>query len=143
MVGVVPIGAENRPIFKKWLMAHEAFHKLQVDAESSFNSEKKFKQSFQDLLAAYPLVQRDPYLETCYWEWASQYYFGPTKEKNIQALQNAIQRGYPAAYLYQQLAALLEGDGHIEEAHQAREKAQKAKVSFIIEKDSTIRSVGK
>ena len=143
MVGIVPISAENRPIFQKWLAAHEAFHKLQVDAESSFNSEKKFKQSFQDLSAAYPLVQGDPYLESCYWEWASQYYFGPTKEKNIQALQNAIQRGCPAAYLYQQLAALLEGNGHIEEAHQAREKAQKAKVSFIIEKDSTIRSVGK
>lgn len=142
MIGIIPLGAENRPIFQKWLLAHQAFHKLQVDAEGSFNSEKKFKQSFQDLSAAYPLVQGDPFLESCYWEWVSQYYFGPTKEKNIQALRNAIQKGYPAACFYQQLAFLLELDGHVEQARQAKEMAQKAKASFIIENDSTIRLAG-
>jgi len=142
MIGIIPFERENQPGFQKWLLAHQIFHKLQVDAEGSFNSEKKFKQSFQDLAAAYPLVQGDPFLESCYWEWTSQYYFGPTKEKNIQALQNAIQRGYPVACFYQQLTVLLEGDGHIEEALKAKEKAVKVKSSFIIESDSMIRVAG-
>lgn len=125
-IGVVPLTEANRPLFEHWRQAHALFHQLNLEAERAFNGPQVFQQSLEDTFKIYPAVKGDPFLESCYWEWVSQFYFDPSYDRNSQALELALQRGYPAAHLFQRLSETLEAqgkDGESQKAHQAALKA--------------------
>ncbi len=100
-VGILPITSANHGIVLSWVKVQGVFHQLQLEGEGSYNEEKAYEQSVQHLLEGYDAIKGDPFMESCYWEWRSQYFFSPSYSENIAALQNAIQRGYPAVHLYQ------------------------------------------
>ena len=57
------------------------------------------------------LVQGDPFLESCFWERRGEFYYHYGYQEHyadqVEALRQAIQRGYPAAHLYFKLGSLL------------------------------------
>jgi hypothetical protein len=59
-------------------------------------------------------------LESVYGEWAAQYYWDPRDEGNIGYLKGALDRGYPARQLAEQLIDLLERQGRSEEAEKVK-----------------------
>jgi hypothetical protein len=138
MVGLIPVDPADRGTIDRWTIACEAFHQLQIDAEGSYNSQRAFQSSFQDLSRTYPLVEGDPFLESCYWEWAAQYYYSPSFRENLEALRRAVGRGYPAAHLFDRLGSLLAQESRMDEAAQAFRAADKVRPSFSTGPDGLI-----
>ncbi len=122
-IGLVPVTGSNRALLDHWREAEALFHQLSLEAERVFNSPEVFQQSLRDVFKIYPWVQGDPFLESCYWEWVSQFYFDPSYGRNAQALGLALQRGYPAAHLYQRLSEILAAEGKGAESQKAHEEA--------------------
>jgi tetratricopeptide (TPR) repeat protein len=56
------------------------------------------------------LVQGDRFLESCYWEKAADFYYNHDFKNHypqvVGSLQQAIDRGFPAAHLYYDLGSL-------------------------------------
>ncbi len=102
-VGIISLTPQNLEIFSKWAIAHQYFHQLTIKAENTMNDRSQYLLTIQKLSEGLPLMAGDPFLESCYGEWAAQYHFGTDLGPNIQALRRAIEKGYPAANLYYKL----------------------------------------
>ena len=135
MVGIIPLNGENQALFGHLARAHKFFHQLSVESEIDFYNKAVYQQSIQNLDSGYPLVENDRFLESCYGEWVAQYFFGPSYSENIAALQRAIQKGYPAAHLYQRLSDILAGQGRPAESEKAHIKALQAAPHFQLKPD--------
>ncbi len=122
-IGWVPITPSNRNLLERWREADALFHQLSLEAERAFNGPKAYQQALQDTFKVYPSVRGDPFLESCYWEWVSQFQFDAAYGRNAQALGLALQRGYPAAHLYQRLSEILAAQEKAEESQEAHEAA--------------------
>jgi hypothetical protein len=139
-LGILPLDNSNRATFEEWANAQLVFHRIQLDAEKSFNSEKNYQQSLLHLMECYSAMKGDPFLETCYWEWVSQYFFSPSYSENVVALQRAVHRGYPAVHLYKKMSKLFDDQGKTSEANRVLRIAVKNKPHFVIEKDLEIKN---
>ena len=82
--------------------------------------------------ADYPLIQGDPFLESAYWEKVAYfyYYYSGHYPEHLRALQLAVQRGYPAAHLYSELAELYTLGGQKALAQEASQKARQSETEF-------------
>jgi len=107
MVGLLDIRPSRLSSWGRWVMVQKYFHKLQTEAEDGFNRKESYGQSLRDLSLGSDLVKGDPFLESCFGEWASQYYFSSGYSENALALKGALERGYPVAHLYGLLADYL------------------------------------
>ncbi len=137
-LGVLSITQDNREVMDNWMKAQMIFHQLQLEGEGSYNQKRTYDQSIQNLIKSYDGVKGDRFMEASYWEWVSQYYFRPSYLENIAALQNAIQKGYPAVHLYQKLSLLLSQQHRTVEAHGALQTALELEPKFKIGNDLTI-----
>ncbi len=137
-LGVLSVTNDNRETIKNWIKAQMVFHQFQLDGEGSYNQKEKYEQSVQYLVKSYDSVKGDRFMEACYWEWFSQYFFSPSYLENIVALQKAIRQGYPAVHLYQKLAELLFQQHRTEEAQKALRKAIEVESKFKIKNNFTI-----
>jgi hypothetical protein len=79
-----------------------------------------------------PLLEGDPFLESCFWERMGEvyYHFGHRYQDHLQAVQQAIQKGYPAVHLYYELAGLLRVAGRTAEAERAVQKAKESSILY-------------
>jgi hypothetical protein len=120
LVALLPFNEGNRAEMTRWLTAHRFFHEQQLIVENVFASRKKYSAAVSHLRAGASLVQGDRFLESVYGEWAAQYYWDPRDEGNIGYLKGALDRGYPARQLAEQLIDLLERQGRSEEAEKVK-----------------------
>ena len=132
-VGILGVNPGNFGLFGDWTLAQDLFQRFQLDAERSFNNKKAYLESIRAVTASYGLIPQDPFLRTCYWEWASQYFWDPKGSTNIALLQKAIGEGYPAAHLYRKLALLLETQGRPDQARLMLEKSKKKSPEFTVD----------
>lgn len=138
-IGVVPLTEINRPLLNHWVEAQNLFHQLNLEAETAFNGPKEYEKALMDAFKIYPSIKGDRFLETCYWEWISQFYFDPTYSNNAEALQMALVQGYPVAHLWQKLSEILDGQGNAREAVKARQEALVALPQFQVNRDLQIK----
>lgn len=76
------------------------------------------------LAALHPLFVGDSFLEACFWEKMSDNAYGDRNyEAQVGALRQAIERGTPAAHLYNDLGTLYLRRSRFKEARSAFEKA--------------------
>ena len=129
-VGIIPINDDNRDTFRKWNQAHEIFHGLSVQAENILNNKTEYQRAESELPVYSSLMSRDPFLECCFDEWSAQYHYGKSYEKNIEAIQRAIQKGYPAAHLFYKLGGFYWLNGQYREAKDAYEEAANQRPNF-------------
>jgi hypothetical protein len=110
VLGVVPMNAANRGILENWISAHHFFRKLNAAILNVANPQSY--QNAAELLGQEPaFFQKDRFLEACYWERRGEFYYDYSYQAHLQdhldALHQAIQKGYPAAHLYFKLGSLL------------------------------------
>ena len=139
-VGLIPLAPDNRLLVEHWSRAQALFHALGLEAEGVYNGQRNYQQAIVHAAEAYPLMKGDRFLESCYWEWVSQYYFTPSYAENMDAIAKAVQRGFPAAHLYEKLAELAAQQGKPVESEKALQKAREALPTFKWDSDLRIES---
>jgi hypothetical protein len=125
-LGIIPLGEKDRDWVTRWLSVHHAFHRLNLEAERSFNGPQYFQKALEDTWKLYPGLQGDRYLEAAYWEWVSQFNFGDDPSASLRVLRNAVERGLPAAHLLEALS-IRSAQAHLDlQATQFHERALRA-----------------
>jgi hypothetical protein len=132
MLGVVPVTPDNRETWRKWNAAHAAF--VAVVSELLQRVEgKSYARVRERLLESEPLMEGDPFLESCLWEQIFNSYnsdaaYGDHRVKEDfqgakTSLEQALIRGYPAAHFYNELGSMEALEGNKREARKDFEKA--------------------
>ena len=103
VVGIIPITDRNQVSLLDWAQVDGYFHRLAVESENMMNNPAQYREAVGRLPLGYPLLKGDPFLESVYGEWVAQYHDQPNLANNIQAIQRALQKGYPTANLYYKL----------------------------------------
>jgi hypothetical protein len=129
-VGLIPLNDQDRPVFRTWLRAHDVFHHLNVEWIDNLNLKELDQQAEANLASYETQMAADPFLESCFDEWKSQYHYGYSLKKNIEALQRAMRKGYPAAHLCFKLGYFLYVDHRLPEARAAFEQALRQKPDY-------------
>jgi hypothetical protein len=131
MLMVVQDSPENHQTLQRWSRADRAFRDLNWAIDHVHDSYCLAKVD-QDVHEDYPLIQGDPFLESAYWEKAAYfyYYYSGHYPEHLRALQLAVQRGYPAAHLYSELAELYTLGGQTVLAQEAAQKARQSETEF-------------
>jgi tetratricopeptide (TPR) repeat protein len=129
-VGLISLNDQNRPVFQTWLRAHDVFHRLNVEWSNSLNQKDQDQQVEANRANYGAQMAVDPFLESCFDEWNSQYHYGYSLNKNIEALQQAVRKGYPAAHLYFKLGYFLMEERRFPEARAAFEQALRQKPNY-------------
>ena len=137
MAGIIPLGPTNRDLFKRWNKAHDYFHQMNLEAEKSFNGKENFLKALEGVKKGEPFVAGDRFLESCFWEWAAQYYYDPLHNGNIYCMFQAIQKGYPAAHLYSKLGEYFLDQNMRVEAQEAFRDAEAQKEQFLKQEGSS------
>ena len=130
VVGIFPVDPKNGEVFSRWKTAHDYFHNLNFEAENILNSPVLYRHAVEELAGGYALMGNDPYLESCYGEWVAQYHQGADLSPNIQAIQRALRKGYPAANLYYKLGNFLFLNRQSEQARKAYLMAVKCEPNY-------------
>jgi len=123
VVGIIPITQRNVQLFMKWNKVHQYFYQLNLQAENMYNDPKLYQSALQHFSEGYPLVQGDPFLESCFGEWVTQFHWGADHQANIILMKRAIQAGYPCAHLYYKLGEFFFLDHRFPEAKEDFQKA--------------------
>ena len=107
MLWIMPVTPEKTGSLSQWRLASDSFCCF---------PRRYYGILQKNLEAVYPSFQRDPFLESCYWEKLADFDFknGGFKDpgKAIGDLIKALRWGYPSAHLYQKLGIfyLMESD---------------------------------
>jgi hypothetical protein len=129
VVGVIPITPENIQTFIKWNQVHQYFYQLNLQAENMYNDPKLYQYALQHFSDGYPLVKGDPFLESCFGEWVTQFHWGADHQANIFLMKQALQVGYPCAHLFYKLGQFLYLDNRFSEAKKAFQKAVRCPIN--------------
>lgn len=126
LLGVIPIAAENREIPDRWVSAQHFFRQSTEDL-NNVSGPRTYAAARENLLRPPPEVLQDRFLEACYWERVSEFYYQNDCQSHYDdirsALENAIRLGYPSAHLYYKLGSLVLRKKKFEEAEKAYESA--------------------
>jgi len=123
VVGIIPVNANDIATFNCWKQVHQYFYEQNLLAENMYNDPKKYQSVLEHFSEGYPLMKGDPFLESCFGEWVTQFHWPKDHQQNILLMKYAIQSGYPCAHLYFKLGEYLFLDGRLAEAKSAFEKA--------------------
>lgn len=128
---LVPVTGETRAVFTRWAAADKAFREINWGIDH-IHDRDCLETVDRAVREDYPLVQGDPYLESCFWEKVGQFYYYARGHfpEHLRASQLAVQRGYPAAHLYRQRAELLLLSGDPKGAEQAGVKARESEALY-------------
>jgi len=107
MLGLFPLPCPHPENVNRMVLADQASHQL-VDATFDNHDWRSRGPILRGLFARYRgNFQGDPFLEACFFEKvAEQDYRDKKMEEQIQALRLAVERGLPAAHLYNALGTL-------------------------------------
>ena len=142
VVGLIPVTSRNQAVLLGWIPVHQYFHRLGIEAENMMNNQADYQNAVQNLPSGYPLLKSDPFLESCYGEWAAQYHEGPGLDWNIQAVRRALQKGYPTANLYYKLGSFYFWNHEPEKARQAYLLAARCRPNYTNAKEVLARLWG-
>ena len=132
---LIPVNPETSPSLGRWVKARPVFRKL-TDAVALMGDTSLGEVLDKRLARDMPLLEGDPFLESCFWERMGEvyYHFGNRYRDHLEAVHLAIEKGYPAGHLYHQLAGLLEVAGRTKEAEAAVQKAKESENFHPLEK---------
>lgn len=120
---VLPVPGSHPEILNRWIAADRACHAM-VPLVFERRDYRSRGPVLDRLAALYPLFQGDRFLESCYWEKVAENHYGDRDwEGQVEALRTAVQKGIPAAHLYNSLGALYLRKDHLKEAKSDLEKA--------------------
>ncbi len=123
VVGIIPINSTNHATFTRWNQVHQYFYQQNLLAENMYNDPKLYRSVLEHFSEGYPLMKGDPFLESCFGEWVTQFHWGADHQQNILLMKRALQNGYPSAHLYFKLGEYLFLDNRLPEAKTAFELA--------------------
>jgi hypothetical protein len=110
VLGLIPNNAQNRPRLERWFNAHAYFRRLSEDL-CDINNPESYERARKDFENPPSLIRQDRFLEASYWERRGEFYYDYSYqahfEDHLDALRQAIDKGYPAAQLYFKLGSLL------------------------------------
>jgi 4-amino-4-deoxy-L-arabinose transferase-like glycosyltransferase len=122
---ILPITEGNGKALRRWRESHEVFQ--QADRQWFSQTDEKAGRVLAILERAAPLVQGDPFLESCYWDKRAFYeYQNADYEQHLRCYRMAVSRGYPTADLYYKLGLLFQVKGRFSEAREAFQRATRA-----------------
>src|SRR5665213_1271339 len=128
---IINVTKANRPIFQKWREASRALNDYIYENLEVLNPADNHDSLLETLKKAYPLFHGDPFLEACYGEKKADLLFRlgriPQAE---QSLNQAIQKGYPAANLFYRLGTLQMIQGNKPESQKSFQKATYAPINL-------------
>lgn len=133
MLWLVPLSPANRPVFLEWREADQTLDGF-IDAylqNLNYNSGDPLEKVRPFLLAVHGLFQKDSFLETCYWEKMADLSVKAGKMNDaVEALEQAVHSGYPAAHLFYRLGVLQLALNDPPKAHQFFQEAVRAPLDF-------------
>jgi tetratricopeptide (TPR) repeat protein len=110
----------------RWVSIQRYFHQLDLQA-ANINLPRTYQTTLQTLAEGETQASGDRFLESCYWEKASEFYYQHDYRNHYdeitQSLRLAIEKGYPAAHLYYKLGCLYLRKNRFKEAQQAFDAA--------------------
>jgi tetratricopeptide (TPR) repeat protein len=123
MLEIIPLPSSQPEVLQHWIQAGRAFHGLAGEVFDNHDWKPRAP-IVQSLIAMVPYLGSDPFLKSCFWEKiAENEYVDRHYAAQMTAFQQAIERGIPAAHLYNSLGALYLRRGHLKEARRAFQKA--------------------
>jgi len=109
-MGVFPITACEGPRFEKWIAMNLWLQKGDWEYRNVSNTQS-YQEALQYWLNPPNFMKGDKFLETCYWERLTEFYYERGYETHyelqLDALKHAVADGYPAPHLYYDLGCLL------------------------------------
>ena len=128
---ILPVTDETRPVFTRWAKADKAFQDINW-AVDHIHDKDCLEKTDLAIREDYPLVQGDPYLESCFWEKTAQfyYYYRGHFPEHLRASEWAVQRGYPAAHLLAKWAELVLLSGDRPKAEKIMLKAKESEALY-------------
>jgi hypothetical protein len=125
MLGILSSDGSNEMTFGKWIGSHYWFQ--QADQARYSQNYGRMDNVIQTLEKAFPIVRKDPFLESVYWDKMAAYaYEDLDYERQLNAHRMAVLRGYPTADLYYKLGQLYLIKGLHVEARIALRRATQA-----------------
>jgi tetratricopeptide (TPR) repeat protein len=125
-VGWIPILAREGPRIEAWMKA-DGWLQMGDWKSIDVSNSKTYQEALRYWLDPPALMKEDPFLQSCYWERLSEFYYLRGYEKHyelqVRALRNAVDWGYPAPHLYFDLGCLLLRGGRYPEARRSLERA--------------------
>jgi hypothetical protein len=129
LLGVIPLPSAHPEILSRWIRANGTSHSL-AGAVFDHHDWKSRAVVLKNLQALHFAFEGDRFLESCYWEKvAENEYADRNYEAQVEALRQALRKGYPAAHLYNGLGALLLRRSHLQEARDCFQKAVECKLN--------------
>ncbi len=124
MLGLVSLPCAHRGELNRMILADQASHQL-VDETFDNHDWKPRGPILQGLFARYQgNFQGDRFLEACFFEKVAEQEYGNRQlEGQVQALQLAVERGLPAAHLYNGLGTLYLRNHQLDQARKCFLKA--------------------
>ncbi len=128
LLGFIPWVPATDEILRRWWKADQALLRVRDESVQS-KIDNDSVESARRLESSYVLFQKDPFLESIYWEKMAFYDSSSgTLSGAINNLEMGLKRGYPSANLYYSLGVFLGFEGRISEARRAFGMALKAPV---------------
>lgn len=129
MIGFIPMAPENEPTLKRWKEADVIFQENDR-LYDQYPRSGNLQPVLDDLASHYEAFKGDPFLESVFWAKAAFYEFQKGNVPGtLAALDNALQRGYPVAYLFNEKGVLLAQQGKTKAAERELRKAMACPVN--------------
>jgi len=123
MVGFIPLTGLDPDTLDRFKEADRVFLEND-DLYDKWVQTGNLQPVLDDLAGHYDLFKGDPFLESVFWAKIAFYEFGKGDvQATFAALDNALQKGYPAAYLFNEKGVLLAQKGKAKEAGEQFKKA--------------------
>jgi 4-amino-4-deoxy-L-arabinose transferase-like glycosyltransferase len=123
MMALIPVDRENQPLLQAWLNADVLMNSVTREIMDQWwkgSQDPVLKKLFN----AYPALQGDRFLETCFWEKVLYHEkIAGDKKACLNAVQLGLERGYPLPPLLNDEGVLLMQMGNDAEAGKAFRKA--------------------
>jgi 4-amino-4-deoxy-L-arabinose transferase-like glycosyltransferase len=126
LLGTIPVNEKTLKSLDRWVEVHHYFRDLSWKI-NSISEDRTYRAADLLFLQRPPGVAEDPFLESSYWDRRAEFYynydFKNHFEDQLNALRQAVLKGYPSADLYYKIGSLLTRRGRYDEARLAFEKA--------------------
>ncbi len=118
MLAFIPLPCPSTEALGRLVAADQAMREL-VPAVFDNRDYRSRQPVMEKLASLYPLFENDPYLESCFWEKIADNAYGDGNyDAQMAALRQAVEKGCPAAHLYNDLGALYFRRSRFKEARQ-------------------------
>jgi len=140
-LAIIPVSGENQLTLENWVLAHHRFRRLNGLFNNAGGS-RSYGLAEKALDEELPMLKNDPFLQSCYWELRSEFYyrfnFKGHYDDMVFDLRQAVERGYPSAHLYYKLGSLLMRRSRFGEARQSLQKALAQEPDFQPARDALL-----